>query len=120
RGGSANVGSLRLARGRSRREEIGVRLCRGAPRGRLVQQLLTESALLACFGGALGLALAYWGSGLLVTFISTANNTLSLNLTPDLRVLGFTAGVCLLTGLLFGLAPAWRATRVELTPALKQ
>jgi len=114
----ANVANLLLARAKSRQKEIGVRLSLGASRGRLILQLLSESAMLAFLGGALGLVLANWGSRLLVAYIS--RTPISLNITPDLRVLGFTAAVSLLAGLLFGLAPAWRSTQVELMPVLKQ
>ncbi len=116
----ANVANLLLARANTRRQEIGVRLSLGAPRSRLIRQLLTESVLLSFLGGALGIALAWWGSRILVTFISSARTPIELNLSPDLRVLCFAAGACLLSGLLFGLAPALRATRVDLTPSLKR
>ena len=113
----ANVANLQLARAAARQREIGVRLSLGAPRSRLIRQLLTESILLASIGGALGLALAWWASRVLVLFLSQPD---SLNLQPDFRILAFTAAACLATGLLFGLAPAFRATRADLTPALKR
>ncbi|MGH9776167.1 MAG: ABC transporter permease [Candidatus Acidiferrales bacterium] len=116
----ANVANLLLARASARQREIGVRLSLGASRGRLIRQLMTECLLLAGMGGALGYLLAYLGSSLLVAFISPASNPLTLDLTPDMRVFGFTAAACLMTGLLFGLAPAWRATRTDLAPALRQ
>jgi len=114
-----NVANLLLARAAARQREVGIRLAVGASRWRVVRQLLAESLLLACLGGAVGCALAWWGSRVLVALISPVSNPLLLDLDPDPRVLGFAAAVCLATGLLFGLAPAFRATRVDLAAALK-
>jgi predicted permease len=115
----ANVANLLLARVASRQREIGVRLAVGASRKRLVRQLLTESLLIGLGGTAVGLVLAEWTSRLLVTQISTKAYPLFFDLAPDLRVAGFAIGAALLTTLLFGLAPAWRATRVSLSAAVK-
>ncbi len=117
---SANVANLLLSRATSRQKEIAVRLSLGAGRGRLIRELLTESVLLAIAGGALGVILAYWASDILLAFMSSGRNPIILHVTPNLRVLGFTAGVSVLTGILFGLAPALRGTRLDLTPALKE
>jgi predicted permease len=116
----ANIANLLLARATSRQKEIGVRLSMGATRGRLIRQLLMESVLLASIGGLAGLAFAYWGSSILVAMIQRGNTPILLDPRPDMTVLGFTAAICLLTGLLFGAAPAIRAARVELAPTLKQ
>ncbi|MGH9447089.1 MAG: ABC transporter permease, partial [Terriglobia bacterium] len=116
----SNVANLLLARAASRQKEIAVRLALGGGRARLARQLLTESVLLAALGGAVGLLLAFWVTNLLVTFMASGREPLSLNVAPDLRVLGFTAAATMLTGLLFGLSPALRSTRINLTPALKE
>jgi len=113
----ANVGNLLLARASSRQREMGLRLALGASRARLVRQLLTESLLLAVAGGALGLIVARWTTGFLLSLFSW--RALALDVRPDHRVLAFTAGVSLLTALLFGLAPALRATRIGLNSSLR-
>jgi len=110
-----NVANLLLARAASRQREIAVRMAIGAAPWRVVRQLLTESVLLAFAGGALGLLIAHWGTAALLRL---SHNTL-LEAAPDLRVFLFTAVVCLLTGILFGLVPALRSRRVAVTATLK-
>src|SRR5688572_21601695 len=107
----ANVANLLLSRSASREKEISVRLSMGATRYRLVRQLLTESLLIAFVGGVLGLVVAYWSRQLL-PFAQTA--------PLDWRVFAFTAALCLLTGVAFGLVPALRATRVDLSGSMKE
>ena len=115
----ANLANLLLARASGRKKEIAVRLCLGAGRGRLIRQLLTESLMLAVIGAILGLLFASWGRQLLLALMSTGSTPVSLDVRTDYRVLGFTGGVSILTAILFGLMPAFRATRVDLSPALK-
>jgi predicted permease len=105
-----NVASLLLARGAARQREMALRVSLGAGRFRLLRQGLTESLLLAAAGGLLGILLAYEGTGALVRIIASGRERIELQARPDLPVLLFTAGVALLTGVLFGLAPAWRAS----------
>jgi predicted permease len=118
----ANVANLLLARASLRGPEIGVRLAIGAGRGRLIQQLLTESVLLSCIGGALGVFFAFWGKNALVALAGPDTSFLpaDIDLSLNWRVLGVTMVISLLTGILFGLAPAWRATSLDLTTAIKQ
>jgi predicted permease len=115
----ANVANLLLVRASSRQKEIAVRLALGASRLRLIRQLLTESILLAVIGGALGVLFALWIKDGLLAVTDWAGRDTGLNPRLDLRVLGFTLGLSLLTGIVFGLVPALRATRLNLTPTLK-
>jgi predicted permease len=109
----ANVANLLLARANAREREIAVRLAMGAGRGRLMRQLMTESLLLGVSGGALGVGLAYWGSRSLLALMARGRNPVVLSVHPDLAVLGFALAVSLLTVLVFGTIPAWRATDVN-------
>jgi predicted permease len=115
----ANVANLLLARSAARQREIAICMALGSGRARLMRQLLTESLVLSLSGAALGILFAQWGTRMLVHFLSTSGNQVFLDLTIDGRVLGFTAGIAMLTGLAFGLAPAWRGTRVNPQSAMK-
>src|SRR5262249_19030123 len=101
------------------RKEIAIRLALGVGRLRLVRQLLIESVLLSSLGALLGLLFAYWGTRLLLPLLSQGEIPVQLNLNPDARARGFTAEVATLTGVLFGLAPAFLATRVDMNSALR-
>src|SRR5262245_4553321 len=118
----ANIANLLLARAATRNAEITVRLAVGAGRWRLIRQLLTESVLLAGAGGALGVFFAVWGNSALVALTDRDTGLIPSNvdLNVNWRVLAFTLLVSCLTGVLFGLAPAWRATSLDLATALRQ
>jgi putative ABC transport system permease protein len=116
----AYIANLVLARASARRHEMSVRLALGASRVRLTRPLLAESLLLSGCGAALGMVFARWGSGLLVRQLSTSTNTVFLDMGIEWRVLGFTALVAVATALLFGTAPALRASRVKPNEALKE
>lgn len=116
----ANIANLLLARAASRQREIAVRLSIGAGRLRLIRQMLTESILLSVLGGAAGIAFAEVALRLLLSMVSGGSETLPLHVGLDARVLAFTTLLTVATGILFGLAPALRATRVELSSSLKE
>jgi predicted permease len=115
-----NVANLLLVRGVSRRREVAVRLALGASRGCLLRLLLTESALLALFGAALGLLLANWGERGLLMFLPADAAGVAINLDNGHRTLGFTVVISILATLVFGLAPALRATHLPLTAAMSE
>ena len=111
----ANVANLQLARGLGRRKEIAVRLAIGAGRGRLIRQMLTESITVSVLGGLAGLVVAWMGVKVLLGFLPRAGGmAMELNLSPDLRLFGFAFGLSLLSGLIAGLAPAFRSSRPDL------
>jgi putative ABC transport system permease protein len=115
----ANLAGLLLARATDRRKEIAIRLALGANRLRLIRQLLTESILIAVVGGALGMLLAVWMIGFLLTFRPPLDFPLTVEVNLDWRVMIFSFLVSLATGVVFGLAPAVQSTRLALIPALK-
>jgi predicted permease len=115
----ANVANLLMARASARRREIAIRLALGAGRWRIIRQLLTESFLLAVIGGSIGLLATQWTARALPTFFP-AEGAAGLDLSLDSRVLVFTLGATLLTGIVFGIAPALQATRPNLVASLKQ
>lgn len=115
----ANVANLLLIRSAARRREISVRVALGAARGRIIRQLLTESILLGAIGGTVGILLAHWGTSLIAHQLPDGIPRLN-EAYVDVRVLLFTLGVSLITGLFFGLAPAFQASRLNLTEALKE
>jgi macrolide transport system ATP-binding/permease protein len=116
----ANIANLLLARAAARRREIAVRLSMGAGRSRVIRQLLTESVLLAVLGGALGVAFAVWGIRFLTLLLASGREDFTLRADLNWHVLAVMAVLSLLTGVIFGLAPAIQSTRVDLMPALKQ
>jgi predicted permease len=115
---SSNAANLMLARGAARRREMGVRLALGCGRLRLVRQMMTESLLLAGLGGLLGLLVAQWGIRFVDFLLASAQEPMTVEVTLDWRVLGFTAAATLLTGVFFGLAPALRAAATPVLSSL--
>ena len=115
----ANLANFFLAKMAAREREITTRLALGAGASRIVRQMLTEALLVSFLGGAVGLLFAAWGTRALIRFVVEGATRTPFNPNPDLRVVVFTFGASLLTGLLFGLAPAWRAARMNLTSGLR-
>jgi macrolide transport system ATP-binding/permease protein len=115
----ANIANLLLVRGMSRRAEMSLRVALGAARRRIIRQLLTESVLLAGLSGAAGLLIAWLGSRALLVMAFPGDQNVPIDASPSPRVLLFACGLCLVTGILFGIAPAWIAARTEPADALR-
>ena len=115
----ANIANLLMARATARQQEFTVRVALGASPARIGRQLLTESLLLSLIGGAAGILVGSWGSSALVSMVSAGPQALPLNVEPDLRVLAFTLIVSVISAVVFGTAPALRASRVELSASLR-
>ena len=115
----ANIANLLLARSAARRREIAIRLSVGASRWRVIRQLLTESVLLSAIGGVFGVALAWWGIRVLTALLANGRDNFTLHAELSWPVLAVTIVLSVVTGVLFGLAPAFQATRVDIAPALK-
>src|SRR5437870_3038490 len=115
----ANVANILLARSAARQRELAVRVAMGAGASRLFRQVLTESVLLATIGAAFGLLLAHWADAALLRLVAGGPNPVPLDVHLDSRILAFTLGVAVLSGILFGLAPALRAARIDLSSVLK-
>jgi predicted permease len=115
----ANIANLLLVRGMGRKTEMSLRTALGAMRGRIIRQLLTESILLACLGGLAGLAVAYAGTHMLLMLAFPGSGNVPIEASPSLEVIGFAFGVSLLTGVLFGVAPAWIAAQAQPVDALR-
>jgi predicted permease len=119
-----NIANMQLARAIARQKEIGVRLCLGASRWRLIRQLLTESLVLSIVGGVAGVLLAWWSLNLFLSVVfvrygGAEMQRIAIDLTPDWRVLAYSFGLALLSGIAFGLVPALRATRPDLIGVIK-
>ncbi|MGB6191096.1 MAG: ABC transporter permease [Terracidiphilus sp.] len=115
----ANIANLMLVRGMSRRAEMSIRAALGAQRGRIIRQLLTESVLLAGLGGLLGLAVSYLGARMLLAMTFPGEQGVPIDAAPSPLVIGFAFGLSLVTGILFGIAPAWMAARTQPAEALR-
>ncbi len=115
----ANVANLLLARGATKRAEISVRMALGAARGRLIRGMLTESVLLACLGGLAGLVVAYVGTKMILSLAFPDAPQLPISASPSLTVLGFAFGLSLLTGVVFGIVPAWITSHSDPAEALR-
>lgn len=116
-----NLANMMLARGTARRKEIAMRLALGGGRGRIVRQLLTEGLILSLLGGAFGLLLGYWGVNLLVaTLLPLSPVPLAFDSSPDLRVMAATLAFCVFSTIVFGLGPAWKLSRTNVVPELKE
>ena len=115
----SNIANLLLARGAANRSQIAVRLALGAPRSRLIRQLLTESVLLALLGGAAGLYVAYTGTRAILLFAFRGANYIPIDVRPSLPVLGFAVLLSLITGIVFGILPAWIASQSDPLEAMR-